>query len=387
MQRLVIAILAVALVGGCARKQDASPEAAATPPAIAVEVMPAVEGTIQAALSLSGDIRSARETPVAAKVGGRLEFLTVAEGTRVRAGQEIGRIDPVDYRLQVLQAEATLAAATASRASAATNHATAADNHRRLQAVHAEGGLSDQQLVAARSQANAASNAVRAAEAQIAQARAAVALAKSQLGNTSIKAPYAGVVTKKSAEVGTMLAPMTPVATVAAIGELELKVPVGQAQLESLRVGAPATFTVPTYPGRTFTARVVEIAPTVDPRTRTKTVTLRIPNPEGALSPGMFARVSLPITRKEDAVLVPADALLTQGEDFYVFVVEGDRAVRRKVSLGLRQPDRVEVTAGVRPGDRIVTLGKGQLQEGDPVRIVEPGKTAEPSKEPPRESH
>lgn len=371
MRRFTLSVALLMLLAGCGGKQEAkNAEPTQAVPAIAVQVEPARREDVRTSLSLSGDIRSALETPLAPKVGGRLEYLLADEGTPVKAGQVIGRIDPHDFQLQVLQAQATLAAAQANRASAATNHASASDNARRLASLHADGGVSDQQMIATRAQAQAAANAVRAADAQIAQARAAIALAQSQLANTEIKAPFAGVVTKKSAEVGTMLAPMTPVVTVAATQTLEVKVPVGQASLAEVRVGQPVSFTVPTYPGRVFSGKVSEVAPTVDPRTRTTQITIRIPNQDGTLSPGMFARVTVPTAVRENAIVVDADAVVSEGEETFVYVVTGELAQRRPVKLGLRTNEKVEIVSGLQPGDRVVTLGQGQLQDGDRVQIV-----------------
>lgn len=371
MRRFTLSVALLMLLAGCGGQQGAkNAEPAQALPAIAVQVAPARREAVQTSLSLSGDIRPALETPLAPKVGGRLEYLLADEGTRVKAGQVIGRIDPYDFQLQVLQAQATLAAAQANRASAAANHASASDNARRLASLHADGGVSDQQMIATRSQAQAAGNAVRAADAQIAQARATIALAQSQLANTDIKSPFAGVVTKKSAEVGTMLAPMTPVVTVAATQTLEIKVPLGQASLAAVRVGQPVSFTVPTYPGRVFAGKVSEVAPTVDPRTRTTQITIRIPNQDGTLAPGMFARVTVPTAVRPNALVVDADAIVSEGEQSFVYVVTGEVARRRPVTLGLRTNEKVEVVSGVQPGERVVTLGQGQLQDGDRVQIV-----------------
>jgi membrane fusion protein (multidrug efflux system) len=370
---LAVPLAVLLLVSGCGgakadKKADEAQAAVST--AIAVQVAPVTLGTIQTELALSGDIRPAVETPVSSKVGGRLQYIKVDEGSRVQAGQEIAKIDAYDYTLQVLQAQAQLASAQANRASAVTTYETAQDNVRRLSGLHAEGGVSDQTMISTKAQASSARNSIAAADAQIAQARAAIALNQSQLANTAIKAPFSGVVTKKSAEVGTMLSPMTPVATVASTDNLELKVPVGQGSLAGVRVGGPVSFTVPTYVGRVFTGKVAEVSPTVDPQTRSAQITIRIPNPKGELSPGMFARVTVPTIGKADAVVVTPDVIVTEGEKNFVYVVEAGKATRRPVTLGLRTPTKLELASGVRPGEQIVTLGQGQLQDGDTVKIV-----------------
>lgn len=371
---LALPLAALMLLAGCGGpKAEKKPEQAqaAAHQAIAVKVAPLTRAPIKTELALSGDIRPAVETPVSAKVGGRLQYIRVDEGSSVTAGQEIAKIDPYDFELQVLQAKAQLAAATANRASAVTNYQTAEDNVRRLSGLHAEGGVSEQQMIATRAQAAAARNAIAAADAQIEQAKAAIALNQSQLANTAVKAPFSGVVTKKSAEVGTMLAPMTPVATVASTDNLELKVPVGQASLAGVKVGAPVSFTVPTYPGRLFVGRVAEVSPTVDPKTRSAQITIRIPNQKHELSPGMFARVTVPTAERDDALVVPPTVIVSEGEKPFVYVVEGDKAHKRPVTIGLRTPDQLELTSGVKEGDQIVTLGQGQLQDGDTVTIVQ----------------
>lgn len=365
--------LAIGLAGCSGSKNAAADKATAKPldvPAIAVQVEPASLGVIQNALVLNGDIRPAKETQISSKVQGRLMELLVTEGSKVSAGQVIARLDQSDLKLQIMQSEAALSAARANLASAQTNLATAKDNAERFEALHEAGAISDQQIIGAKAQVAAAANTVRASEAQIAQAKAGIALLKSQLANTEIRAPFSGAITKKLMDVGAMVPPMSPIVTLASLGDLEVKVPVGQAHLATIKPGVKASFTVPTYQGRTFATAVREVAPTLDARTRTAQVTLRIPNDKGELSPGMYARVTLPTLKHESVVVLPADAVVADGEETFVFVAQSEKAVRKPVKTGLRDEQRVEILEGLAPGEHVVIKGQGQLQEGDKVAVT-----------------
>lgn len=382
MTRLPMSASLLALViglAGCSGSKGASTDKAeakaAEIPATAVQVEAASLGAIQNALVLSGDIRPAKETQVSAKVQGRLLELRVAEGTKVSAGQVIARLDKSDLELQLLQSQASLAAATANLASAETNLATAQDSVKRMESLYEAGAISDQQIIGSRAQVAAAKNTVKASQAQIAQAKAGIALLKSQLTNTEIRAPFAGAITKKMMDVGAMVPPMNPIVTLASIQDLEIKVPVGQASLAAVKPGVQATFTVPTYPGRTFTSKVREVAPTLDPRTRTAQVTLSIPNPDGELSPGMYARVTLPTVKHEAVVVLPSDAVVADGEKTYVFLAQNGHAARMPVTTGLRDEQRIEILEGITAGAPVVVKGQGQLQDGDQVNVQAQGGT------------
>lgn len=382
MKRLPVSATLMALViglAGCSGSKGAKADKAEAKtldvPAIAVQVAPAGLGVIQNALVLNGDIRPAKETQISSKIQGRLMELLVTEGTTVAAGQVIARLDQSDLKLQLLQSEASMAAARANLASAETNLATAKDGAQRFEALHKAGAISDQQMIGAKAQVDAARNTVRASEAQIAQAKAAIALLKSQLANAEIRAPFAGAVTKKFMDVGAMVPPMNPIVTLASLQDLEIKVPVGQASLAHMKPGVQATFTVPTYPGKTFGSKVREVAPTLDARTRTAMVTLSVPNQDGQLSPGMYARVTLPTIKHESVVVLPADAVVADGEETFVFLAQGDKAVRKPVKTGLRDEQRIEVIEGLSPGEPVVVKGQGQLQEGDKIAAATNGGT------------
>lgn len=188
-----------------------------------------------------------------------------------------------------------------------------------------------------------------------------------------VVSPIDGVVGKVYTEVGSMVSQAAPVAAVARFGSrVRVKANISDADLRFARRGALATVTSSALPGDTFSATVALVSPMVDPLGRSATVELTLPNPGRKLVPGMTAAVRLRAEERRDVTAVPISALFTDGEP-RVAVLEGTTVRMRPVRIGLAGDEYFEIVAGLADGEKIITVGKERVREGETVNPIEAG--------------
>ncbi|MBI4589319.1 MAG: efflux RND transporter periplasmic adaptor subunit, partial [Candidatus Rokubacteria bacterium] len=230
----------------------------------------------------------------------------------------------------------------------------------------------------ARQEVEAAERQVDQYRTQAEEQRASITLIKARQQRTSIFAPLSGVVTRKFVEEGGILGdpPGARPGAVAEIAEMEpaeFHAEVDQADIAKIRIGQKATASLDAFPGRTFQAATREIGlastPDVTGRVRYR-VKLRVNDHAGLLKLGMTGTVSFILARKTQVLTLPAPVILQQGEDEFVFVVEGDRAHLRKIRTGLRGEEVLEVVSGLKVGELIVDQGRAKLKDGQRVEVL-----------------
>ncbi len=296
--------------------------------------------TIENALTTTGTLLPWEAVEVRAEVSGRITRLGFAEGTSVRAGQTLATLDTgvLDAQIEAARTRRDLAAVQAAR-------------RRELYGI---GGLARQELDAAEAD-------VRVLDAELAQLRAEAARLR-------IVAPFSGQIGLRAVSVGAFVSPGDRIATLSATDRLRLEFAVPELYLGRVGVDDAVVFTVPGQE-RTFRATVYAVEPAVAQETRAFTVRAQTVNP-GGLSPGAFAQVELVTDRADDAVVVPASAVVPGVDSSAVWVVSGGLAQRRSVLTGIRTSDRVQVVGAVSAGDTVLTSGTDQVRPGQPVRAT-----------------
>ncbi|MDR7455247.1 MAG: efflux RND transporter periplasmic adaptor subunit, partial [Armatimonadota bacterium] len=209
------------------------------------------------------------------------------------------------------------------------------------------------------------------------QAQVAAAAARARLRDLRITSPIAGVVTRVNVERGSVISSQTVLASVATIRPVEVHVPLPETDLPRLRPTTTVRLQVDAFPGRTFEGRIVRIAPALDAASRSARAVVVLPNPDGALRPGMFARATVVFDTRQ-ALLIPSDAITRRGEAVVVFVVKDGVVEERPVTIGYVAGGRSEIVAGLRPGEAIVTAGQQGLRDGMPVTVGRPAGPARP---------
>jgi membrane fusion protein (multidrug efflux system) len=196
---------------------------------------------------------------------------------------------------------------------------------------------------------------------------ARVAAARARLEDTQIRAPFDGRVGLRRISVGSLISPGTVITTLDDTSVIKLDFAVPENTLAMLREGLEISATTSAYPERRFSGTVQSIDSRVDATTRAVTLRALIPNPDGALKPGMFMNVELTKDQRT-AVVIPEEALVPEQNKQFVFVIDGEHARKREVTIGARRPGSVEVVAGLAAGERIIVEGTVKIRDGGEVR-------------------
>lgn len=353
------ALLALAACkGGNAAEADAAgaPETAT----VGTENIAVVtSGLLQSGPTVSGALLPEREASVRAQVGGSVLQTYVEEGQAVRAGQTLARIDGGGLQDVFLSARAGV--------TAANNNADIARRElARAEKLLAAGAIAERDIEQAR-------RSTIAANAALADARARLSTAQKQVGNTVVTAPISGIVSDRPVSSGDVVQPGAALFTIVDPSSMRLEGSVPAEELSQVRLGAPVSFTVNGYPGRTFTGRVTRVNPTADEATRQVRVMISIPNAEGRLVGGLFAQGRL-ASESRTGMVVPATAVDSRSNVPAVFRIKGGKVERVPVQIGLRDEasERVEIASGVQVGDTVL-LGAAQgITPGTIVKVSTP---------------
>lgn len=309
--------------------------------AVAVRVAPA-ENTVTAV----GTLIANESVTLRPEVAGRVVGLDFEEGGRIEKGAELVRLDSSVERAELAQAEARLTLARS--------------NFDRAKAL--------------RSRSSGTQRALDEAEAELRTSEAAVALARAQLEKRAIKAPFAGRAGLRRISVGAYVAAGTDLVDLVQIDPLKVDFRIPEVFLASLRTGQTIEVRVDAFPDEPFAGVVTALDPLVDESGRAVIVRARLGNPEARLRPGLFARVTLSLAERAEALWIPEEAVVPQGGRSYVFRLEtgaeGEVVRLVEVALGKRKPGLVEIREGLRAEDRVVTAGVLKIRDGAPVSVL-----------------
>jgi RND family efflux transporter MFP subunit len=363
-RKLVVWIIAAAaLAAGFACKKSASNAApAATFGATPVKVFKARRERITEKITYTSTLEAWTKINITPEVGGKIAAIHVQEGDRVAQGQLLAELQTESIRLQLKQAEAGVAVAEAS-------YADALRNRERMDRLIKENAVSEMQR-------EKIQLAYDSAAAQLEQARAGLNLARHALDVSIMKAPFAGVVASKNAEVGDVINPMMGgfgggaggVLTLMDYSRIKIDVAVSPQDIGRIRKGQEAVLRVGSFPGREFRGSVRVVNLTADPLSKKFGVEVVFDNRDAALRPGTFGDLVFEVQSHENALVVPQKAIL---ENTYVFVVEGGKAVKKNVALGIQNTTMVEVLDGLADGTLVVVEGNFGLEEGAAVQVLE----------------
>ena len=368
MSRSLLAMSLLLLAAACG---DEKTVAEAPRPVLTQTVIPGASATREV---YSGEIRARHETDLGFRVAGKLVARTADAGARVRKGQVLARLDPQDARLAAQAAAAQAAAAEGDFALAKSE----LDRHADLLA----------RKFISQSAFDAKQNAYNAARARVEQSRSQAAISANQEGYTTLTADADGVVLSVSAEPGQVVAAGQPVLRLAHSGEKEVVVNAPESQLARFKVGQPVLISVWADASNVFVGRVREIAGGADAVTRTYAVRIAAPSAPEQAQLGMSANVVLNSGEDPTLVLLPLTALARDGANAAVWVVDpaSSKVKLRSVVLGQYREDGVTITAGLHPGDVVVTAGVHKLRPDQQVRLAQsaPPAAAKPAAAPAR---
>jgi len=332
---------------------------------------------------------------------GKVVEVRVQDGATVAEGELLVRLDDTIARAEVAQAKAALGSAHArvgvvGRVSSriaertveerASSFDRAERDFQRAKQLHAEGALPDAELDAAQTALDVARSQLAAARATLestspgggeysataataTEAQAALAVAEARLAATRIEAPTAGVVLERKVEPGDVVQPGTGLITLLGAGAPRLSAEADEKYLGVASVGQTATAIADAVPDRPFPARLVYVAPAVDPARGTIELRFAVPEPPAFLRPELTVSVNLDVARREATVALPLAAIRDAATDQpWALVVAGDRLERRPLRLGIRGDERIEILEGVSEGERVVVASSSVPAAGARVR-------------------
>jgi multidrug efflux pump subunit AcrA (membrane-fusion protein) len=375
---------------------------------IPVETVLIHRGSLDRRLKLTGTIVPEAKVDVFSKVSGILERIGVEQGERVKTDQIIAMVEREEKEARLQESRAALDVLRArweqmEKGARPEEIAQAEElvrqtearwknslgNYKRLKTLKERDFISQQHLDEAMLQvtiSEAEHNSAKeklilmrkgarqedrdALLAQIRQAEATLKLAIINLKNATIRSPISGIISQRFLDRGAFVTTNTPLIRIIAMDTVKVIVHVVESELAQFKAGAIAEIRVDTYPDELFRGSVVQISPTVDPETRTADVEIQLDNKDHRLKPGMFARVSLVMQRREGILLLTKDSLLKDSGTTKVFVNDSGKASLREVRLGLEGEQYVEILTGLSEGDEVIVAGQYELRDGIPVKVI-----------------
>jgi len=362
MKRTIAAAAVLATLAGC------TPPAPPPEPVRPVQLAQVSVGNTAAIAVLAGEIRPRFETDLGFRIPGKLIERKVDVGARVKRGQTLARLDPADVRLQMDAAKAGLNVTE-------TDFAYTKAEFERYQNLHAQKFISASALDAKRS-------AYDSARAKVQQARAQFAVNQNQAGYATLTAPEDGVITAINVEAGQVVGLGQPVMKLARETEREVAISVPENRLGEIRGAKSLVVALWANPGKVYPARVREIAPAVDPVTRTFAVRVSILESDPALQWGMTANVGVMSDGARAAALLPLSSVyhaVDGAPAVWIYDPQSHQVALRKVKLGAYRQDGILIEEGVSQGEWVVAAGVNKLQPGQVVRPYEAAGAAIPA--------
>ena len=384
MNRLLPFPILILMTGGCSHYETRVAAAGAEQRVATVQVETVADSEIADIYQASGSVRARYSAAIAAKIAANILEVRVQTGDHVQA-QALIVLDRRDLDANLRRSEATRAEAegaideTESAITAArANFELARVTHKRFQDLLADASVSQQELDESQARLRSADATLEMAAskrrqigARRSQAEAEIAAARVALGYATLTAPFAAVVTERKADPGSLATPGAPLLTLEREGNLRLEASIDESRLGLVRAGESVAVEIDGL-NRTVTGRVAEVVPSVDAATRSFTAKIDLPALPGLRS-GMFGRAGF-AAGKRVALLVPQSAVLERGQIRSVYVVEGDTARLRLVTLGEERDDQREVLSGLTAGERIGVMPAPLLADGARVAIQEIAK-------------
>jgi len=333
-------------------------------------------------LNATGYVVAQRKAAISSKATGRLEWLGVAEGSRVKAGDVIARIDARDVTAQAESADAAVVAARAALVQAQAEETDAVAQLKRNQDLLAKGFVSAASVDTAKARADRATAAVANARANINAAAANARNAKVAVDYTIIRAPFDGVILSKSANVGDLVTPFSnaadskgAVVSMADMSTLEVEADVSESSLAKVSVGQPAEIVLDALPDTRFRGRISRMVPTIDRAKATVMTKVKFDEIDPRILPEMSAKVSFlsqEVTPEQQKPLlgVKADAIVERDGRSVIFVVRDDKAIVVPVTPGIKVGDVTAIAGDVKSGEKAVASPPPTLASGALVKVA-----------------
>ena len=350
---VISCVFGIALTAqGCKGEAEANSLTKAVPPQVHASVEAVASQPMPRELTLTGSLMANQQADVAANAMGLVVKTYVERGSYVKEGTPLVQLDIKGAAFSQAEARANLETAHAQRELAAAQC-------QRNQELFSKGAISKDEW-------DRINSTCRTSESSAAAAQARAELAGKTVSDSTIRAPFSGMVGERFVSVGEYVQASTKVASLVELKPLRLQITVPEADLSAVRQGQAVRFDVQSYPGETFTGEVLYIGPSVRSASRDLLVEAKVPNLDGKLRPGMFATSHLKLP-DETLPVVPKTALRFEDTTTHIFVVVNGRIQERIVQTGVEKDGLVAITDGLRAGDTIVKELTADIKDGSVV--------------------
>lgn len=337
-----------------------------------VQTVRVISRPVERKVELPGEFLPYESVPIHAKVSGFVEKVLVDRGSAVKTGELLATMIAPELTAQIAEAEAKVKAVESQQAEAEARTAAAQSTYDRMKAASATPGvIAGNELIQAEKQVEVERARVRAAESSVEAARAAVKAERDIQAYLRITAPLTGVITERNVHPGALVGPGSgamPMFQLETEGRLRLVVAVPESDVGGISRGAHIPFTVPAYPGETFTGVISRVSHSIDARTRTMAVELDVTNRNRQLAPGMYPTVKWSVRRRKPSLLIPPTAIAANSERTFVIRVRDGVAEWVDIKRGAPLGELVEVFGPLQPDDEIVRRGTEEIHAG--TRLV-----------------
>jgi membrane fusion protein (multidrug efflux system) len=336
-----------------------------------LELVSVVEKQVTRQTKLPGEFMPYETVDLRARVPGFIDKVLVDRGSTVKKGAVLIVLVAPEMKAQLAEAESKAQAAASQRAEAAARLAAAQATYDRLkEAAKTPGAIAGNELIQAQTTVDSAQAAVESAQNSLKAAQAVVEATRDLQSYLKVTAPFDGVITDRYVHSGALAGPTTgPLLKLDNSSRLRLVVAVPEADVAGIERGARVPFHVPAYPDQPFTGTIARISHTLDPKNRTESVELDVPNGRGQLAPGMYPEVTWPVRRARPSLLVPPASIASNTERTFVIRVNAQRRVEWvNVTRGAQAGDLVEVIGPLRAGDRLVKRASDEIREGSEIK-------------------
>jgi membrane fusion protein, multidrug efflux system len=343
-----------------------------------VDAVKVVSQKLNITISLPSELQAYEVVAIYPKVTGFVQWIGVDRGSRVKEGKLMARLEAPELVAQRAEAQAKLQSAESQLVAAEAKLASDQSTYEKLKAAAVTPGVvAENDLIVAGKSTQAVAAQVKAAQDNVSAAKQSLQSITEIEGYLQIRAPFDGVVTERNVHPGALVGPAggpgasVPMVRVETLARLRLVVPVPENYVAGIPEGTKVTFTVPAYPGQTFTGTVARISHAVDVKTRTMPVELDVMNPSGRLDPGTFSQVLWPVQRPEPTLFVPSSAVATTLERIFVVRINNGAAEWVDVKTGATNGNLTEVFGDLQAGDNVAMRGTDELRPGTRVTTRE----------------
>jgi membrane fusion protein (multidrug efflux system) len=346
--RASVPLVVSAMLAACARTQGSTAPSPVELPQLQVHTTKLSIGPITRSITLPAQVLPDQQATLYAKVSGYLQAINVDKGDHVRSGAVLARIEVPEL--------------LASRAKQQAELRTAEAEYGRLQESlqRAPDLVVPQMVDQSRGRAEIA--------------RASLEQSETMLRYGTLTAPFSGVITQRYVDSGTLIQAGTSsgaaIVTLMDFSKVRLQLAVPELEASRVAIGQPVSVTTENLAGVQFSGKVTRFAYALDLSSRTMLAEVGLENPQLILRPGMLVTVKLGLERHDNAAIVSTDALVMEKANAFVYVVEGDKAVKRPVRIGFNDGKNIEILEGVSPSETIILVGKAGIANGQPIRVA-----------------